>query len=205
MTISNYTDLQTAVGNWLHRSDLSAVIPDFITLAETRMNGDLKSRSMEVRTTLTCVPGSDVTARYVALPSDMLEMRRLTLMTEPAITLEYMSPDQINEEMPFLLAADRPTRFTVIGGNIELSPPPDSSYSLELIYMQRIPPLASNSTNWLLTTNPNAYLFGALLASVAYTQDDSRATLWEQKYQQAIATTNAIDWYSGSTLRVRSL
>ncbi len=37
MSIVTYTDLQSAIGNWLARSDLSANIPDFITLAEARI------------------------------------------------------------------------------------------------------------------------------------------------------------------------
>lgn len=34
MAISNYTELQTAVANWLDRDDLSARIPEFIGLCE---------------------------------------------------------------------------------------------------------------------------------------------------------------------------
>jgi hypothetical protein len=37
MPFSNYTELKAAVTGWLHR-DLAAQIPDFITLAETRIN-----------------------------------------------------------------------------------------------------------------------------------------------------------------------
>lgn len=200
-----YAGLKASIADWLHRTDLTAVIPDFITLAEARLNGDLMSRGMEARTTLTCVPGATVAARYVALPTDMLEMKRLTLMTEPAVALEYYSPDQIVDDSAFLLSAGIPKVFTVVGSNIELAPPPDSAYSLELVYIQKIPALSvSNTTNWLLTANPNAYLFASLLASVDYTEDDSRVALWTQKYTDAIRTTNSIDWYSGSTMRVKS-
>jgi len=203
--ITTYSELQSSVASWLHRTDLTALIPDFITLAEARLQGDVVSRSMEVRTTLTCSPGSDVTARYVALPADMLEMKRLTLMTDPAVVLEYKSPDQLVADNSYLLSSAIPTCFAVVAGNIELSPPPDSAYDLELVYYQKIPALSvSNTTNWLLTANPNAYLFGSLLASIPYTQDESRQALWNQKYQEAIETTNSIDWYSGSTMRVRA-
>jgi hypothetical protein len=37
MALSTYSDLQTAVATWLHRSDLTAIIPDLITLAETHL------------------------------------------------------------------------------------------------------------------------------------------------------------------------
>jgi hypothetical protein len=34
MSITTYSELQTAVANWLKRSDLTATIPDFIRLAK---------------------------------------------------------------------------------------------------------------------------------------------------------------------------
>lgn len=205
MAIGTYSELQTAVANWLHRSDLTALIPDFIALAEARMNGDLTARSMEVRTTLTCVPGTTLAARYVALPTDVVEVKRLVLATEPAVVLEYKSPDQLVADNNYLLAASQPNSFTVIGGNLELSPPPDSAYSLELVYLQRIPALSgSNTTNWALTQNPNVYLYGSLLAAAPYTQDDPRLAIYETEYRKAVDTINGIDWYSGSTLRVRA-
>ncbi len=200
--ISDYTSLQAAVASWLKRTDLAAVIPDFIMLAEQRMNGDLDTRSMEVRTSLACVAN----VRTVALPSDMVEMKRVMVTdSDPAQVLEYKSPDQIVYDNPYLQRAGRPTNFTVIGGNLELSPMPDLAYPLELIYQQRIPPLsASNATNWALTQNPNIYLFGALMESAAFTLDESRLPLYESKYREAVKTLNEVDWYSGSTMRVRS-
>lgn len=205
MAIATYADLQASIASWLHRSDLTTIIPDFITLAEARMNGDLNARSMQVRTTLTCVPGPTVAARYVALPTDMVEMKRLVLMTDPAQVLEYRDPDGIIDDNIFLLSSGRPSQFTIVGGNIELSPAPDSAYSLELVYLQRLPALSTvNTTNWALTQNPNVYLFGALVASVLFTQDEARLPMWEAKYKQAVDTINNIDWYSGSGMTVKA-
>lgn len=202
MSIANYTDLQTSVANWLHRTDLAALVPDFIALAETTMNGDLLSRAMEVRTTLTAVAGTST----VTLPTDMIEMRRLTLMSsDPVRVLEYKSPEQLVADNPYITATAVPDSFAVIAGQIELNSTPDSGYSLELIYRQKIPALSvSNLTNWLLTASPNAYLFGALLAAAPYTQDDDRIPVWKSAYADAIDTLNSIDWYSGSGLRVRA-
>lgn len=206
MALATYSDLLASVASWLHRTDMAALIPDFIVLAESRMNGDLASRSMEVRTTLTCMPGPTLAARLVPLPSDMLEMRRLSVVdTDPAVVLEYKSPDQLMVDNRYILAAAKPACFTVIGSNIELSPPPDSAYPLELIYQQRLPALSfGNPTNWLLTAFPDAYLFGTLLAACPFTQDDERIAVYERRYQAAVDTINSIDWYSGSTMRVRA-
>lgn len=108
MAITDYDSLKSALAAWLHRSDLTAMIPDFIELAEAKMTCDLDSRSMETRVNLTTVPGS----AFLALPTDMVEMRRLVLETEPACVLKYASPDQIDADYP-LSSSSRPAVFAV--------------------------------------------------------------------------------------------
>jgi len=202
MSITNYTELQASLANWLHRSDLIALIPDFITLAETRMNGTLVSRNMEVRVTLTCTPA----VRSVAFPSDMMDMKRLAVIdSDPVGVLQYKSPDQLMEDNAYITAVGRPACFTVVGSTVELSPTPDKAYPLELIYMQRIPALSNtNPTNWVLNQNPNIYLFGALMSSAGFTQDEEMHPLWEKKYLAAADVINNVDWYTGSTMRVKT-
>lgn len=201
MSITNYGELQVAIGNWLHRSDLAAVIPDFITLAETRMNGTLNSRNMETRITLNCVPS----VRTVAFPSDMMDMKRLAVVdADPAGILQYKSPDQLLEDSAYLARTGRPVCFTVVGSTVELAPVPDQAYPLELIYMQRIPALSvANPTNWVLSQNPNIYLYGALMSSAPFTQDEEMHPMWEKKYLAAAEGINSVDWYTGSTMRVK--
>jgi hypothetical protein len=205
MSFTTYATLQTAIADFLHRTDLTAVIPDFITLAEARLNGDVVGRSMDTRTTLTTTAGGTTADRLVTLPTDMLEIRRLTLMTNPAVVLNYKTPDQLVQDNAYLTSTSAPNCFTVIAGSIELSPNPDAVYSLELVYKQRIPALSvSNTSNWVLAQSPNAYLYGSLLSAAPYMQDDARTAVWGQLYQQAIDDLNRIDWYSGSTMRVRA-
>ena len=72
MAISTYSELQEAVASWLNRSDLTTTIPDFITLAESRLNRTLRLRVMETTTTLSLTASS----RTVALPSAFIEPPR---------------------------------------------------------------------------------------------------------------------------------
>lgn len=44
--INDYATLKTAIASWLARADLTAAIPDFIQLAETRFNRELRVRQM---------------------------------------------------------------------------------------------------------------------------------------------------------------
>jgi len=199
MTIATYSDLQTTVANWLNRTDLTSTIPDLITLAESRLSSDLKSRSMETKVTLSTVANTVI----VAIPSDMVEMRRIQVLSNPNIVLSYRTPDEISQDYPYGQTGT-PTVFTVVGNNIEVYPIPDGVYSLELTYVQRIPALsASNTTNWCLTSWPNVYLFATLLEAAPFLMNDERIPVWKQKYQEAVQGVNSVDWYSGSTMKVR--
>lgn len=200
MAITDYASLQASVANWLHRTDLTDVIPDFIALAESKMASDIDARPMDIQVTLACTAGNPL----VALPADMLEMRRLLLVTDPSIVLKYATPDQISSDYPLSLAS-RPSVFAVLGANLQLAPIPDSDYTLSLDYKQRIPALSgSNTTNWLLTAFPNAYLYGALCAAQPFIVNDERLMTFQALYKEAVAGINTIDWYSGSTMRVRA-
>lgn len=200
MSITSYSELQASVASWLNRGDLSANIPDFITLAEAQLSTDLKTRSMENKVTLSTVAGT----KTVALPTDMLEMRRLQVVGTYNQPLSYRSPDELSIDYA-ANGSGQPVVFTVVGGNLELAPIPDSVYSLELTYQQRIPALSgSNTTNWLLTNWPNAYLYASLMASAPFIMNDARLATWAQLYQQAVDGINSVDWYSGSTMKVRS-
>jgi len=69
MSITTYAELQTAVGAWLHRSDLTGIIPDLITLGEKRIFRKARCRVMESALTGTIASG------VIAVPSDYLEIK----------------------------------------------------------------------------------------------------------------------------------
>lgn len=201
MSLLNYTDLQNSIAAWLHRDDLVAIIPDFIALAECRMDADIDSRMMESTYSETITGGTP----NIALPDGLLELRRAKIITEPAITLKYMTPDQISQRYPNSLSG-RPANFTVIGAEMILAPTPDADYTIEIVYEEKIPRLSNtNATNWLLTKHPNAYLFAALSEAHPYLINDARIPLWDAKYKEAVIGINCIDWYSGSTMTVKAM
>lgn len=200
MALATYADLKASLASWLHRADLTALIPDFIALAEVQLNADLTARSMEASTTLTATAGSAT----VNLPTDLLDIKRLQVLGGFNRVLVYRSADEIAQDNP-LGRSGMPEVFTVQGAKLELAPIPDSDYALELVYFQRIPALSdSNTSNWLLTICPNAYLYGALMAAQPYLINDERIPTIQSLYRQAVDGLNSIDWYSGSTMRVRA-
>lgn len=50
MALSTLGELQASIADWLNREDLAATIPDFINLAEQRINRDVRSYAIESST-----------------------------------------------------------------------------------------------------------------------------------------------------------
>ena len=65
MAITTYSELQTAIANFLARDDLTSRIPEYIELAEARMSRELDTRSQEKRAT---APSSMVSLNSVPSP-----------------------------------------------------------------------------------------------------------------------------------------
>lgn len=202
MALANYTDLQTAVANFLHRTDLTGIIPDLITLGEIRINGDLDARLQDAKTTLTTTQGVD----NVMLPDGIINIRHLSVDSQtPIVTMQYESPDTLYTRHPSGTSGT-PTAYTVIGTSVYMQPIPDAAYTLNLIYKSRVPSLAAavSGVTWLMTNYPHVYLYAALCESAPYLKDDARIPVWESKYKEAIDTVNSQDWYNGSTMMVRA-
>ena len=198
MSLANYADLQASIAGWLHRTDLTAIIPDFITLAEKRINGDLDARMQDTIVTLTTSAG----IAFVASPADVINIRSLNLLSNPNVALDYMAPDQFNK----VYADGRaglPQAYNIVGSNIYLAPTPDAAYPIQMTYKAQVPSLAANGTNYLMTNYPQTYLMAALCESAKYTVNDPRLQMWEMAYGEAIKSVNMQDWANGSTMRVR--
>lgn len=199
-----YTGLQASIASWLHRSDLTSLIPDFIVLAESRIAKDLRLRKMVVDTSLTAVAATQA----LALPSDFLEIENLSVSTSTERNLVYMNIESLNVKYPVGGYTGVPVAYTLESGNILFGPTPDQAYTIPILYYGRISPLATTSSNWLLTDYPSVYLFAALAEAADYLNNEKAVMKWEQKYNALVAQLQDTDdrsMFSGSQLRVRNI
>jgi hypothetical protein len=182
MAITTYSELQTAVANHLARTDLTSVIPDFISLAEARLSRELETRDQEKRAQATMTSGDE----YIALPTDLREVREVKINLSPIKVLEYMSPTSLDTTYA-TGSSGTPQAYSIIGKEIKLRPVPDSSSTLEIVYVGSLSALSdSNTVNVMLTRHPDAYLMGSLVEAYQYLMDDQRATVYDQKFTRII-------------------
>ena len=195
MALTTYTELKTSIGDWLNRSDLTSVIPDFISLAEAQVERTLRTRQMIVRA------NASFDAQYGAVPSDFLEVKSLKLTsTNPQTPLSFLSIDALDNEMTKHTASGKPKFFGVVGGQFRIVPTPDSNYTTELTYYAKLTKLSSSvASNWLLSSSPDIYLYGSLLQAAPYLQDDARIQTWATLYERALNDLQTADDRSASS------
>lgn len=191
MALTTYTELKSSLADWLNRSDLTSVIPDFISLAEAQMERQLRTRQMIVRATASFAAAQD----YGAVPDDFLEVKTIKLDTNPVTSLTFQTIDSMDQlSNTTYLSSGKPLYFTIVGGQIRLLPIPDGAYTAELVYYAKLSKLSSTTTtNWLITQAPDVYLYGSLLQAAPYLQDDARIAVWSSLYQAGLDQLQVAD------------
>jgi hypothetical protein len=190
MSITNYADLQTSVADWMHRTDLSAKIPDFIRLAESNINRDLNLQPGELELAMTAT----VANRYMPLPSDFGSPLAMWLTTyQPRQEIIYRRPTDII----LGIGSSMPRYWTVDGTNIALDSNPDFAYTFTFRYS----PVLNIATvvNWLITNYPGVYLYASLIQGAIYIRDSDALANWQtfyadelQKVKDKLARTDAL-------------
>ena len=176
MALSNYSELQASVADWLNRTDLSAQIVDFITMVEAQVNSRLSTLEMEATTSLTLDGDSEA-----ALPADYLKWRSVAASGAPTRPLTPVTPTAQDEMYPHRQSGT-PSTFAIYDGKVRVMPKTTNTITFE--YYQKVPALSDSApTNWLLTKNPNLYLYGALMHANVFLQNDQRATHFGSLYE----------------------
>ena len=185
MSLATYTDLKTSVANYLERDDLTAVIPDFITLTENRLNRDLRVRVNLVRATTSTTAGTE----FYDLPSDLIELRNITYnTTNDSYALDYVSPESGTREYGGLING-YPRAYTNLCKNIKLYPTPDAVYEVGINYFRKLVTLSdTNTTNDILTEFPDLYLFGSCKEGAVFLNDTEQLGRFDSLYNAALAS-----------------
>jgi len=187
MALTTYDELKASIADFLNRDDLTSVIPDFITLAESNLNMTVRHWRQEKRST------AEIDTQYSAIPADFLEVISFHISSGDYRSLELISQAEMQDRR--YKSGDtsgKPAFYAITAGEIEVYPTPDGTYDAELYYYSRITALsASNTSNWLLEYFPEAYLYGSLLHSAPYLKDDERVQVWASLYANAINAINA--------------
>lgn len=188
-----YAGLQASVADFLHDSELTAIIPDLIVMGEKRIFRVVRCRVMETAFSGTIANG------VIAVPSDYLEFKFAYIDSTPTSNLSGTTASQIYAKFPTRSAQGKPTLIGREGTNFIFGPYPDSAYAVKGTYYARLTSVVT-SPNALFVQSPDLYLMAALCEAAPYMQDDARVPLWDAKFGTIVSDiTNEAAGEEGSS------
>jgi|TARA_R110002012_G_scaffold72337_5_gene184939 hypothetical protein len=179
MALSTNADLQAAIADWLNRSDLSAQIPDFLTLAQLKINRRLSIVEQEILAEITPVAQATtlpVGTKYVISVSDSKGRR-----------VEAVS---MSELLDYAAEGGSVTRYSVSGDKIYFAPTPasDNTDAFSVLYSADKDLNGGDSGPVLLQ---DIYLNAALHEAYVYLKDDGRVAYFKGMVDEGVANVQA--------------
>ncbi len=204
MAINTYATLKSAVADFLNRDDLSSAIDNFIALAESQINRDIRHWKMEKRASGQQSGGDE----YSQIPTDWMETIRFHVTDNGTSPLDLISRSAMADKRASNNdASGTATHYTHADGQFQFYPTPSAETNTELLYYAKTTALSSsNANNWLLLEAPDVYLYGTLLHSAPYLGEDERVAIWAQMYSASVARLNEVSEnarFSGSGLKLK--
>lgn len=156
-----YATLQTDIASYLHRTDLTSVIPTFIALAESNM-----FRELDIKDTEISVSGT-TTSGYGALPIDFGSLSKVSVTYNGASRLLDYAPQAWTPT-----SADAyPRYYSLENDQIRIYGATDGQ-AYSLYYIPVIPALSgTQTTNWLLDNAYDLYLYSSCLEGAKHIRD----------------------------------
>jgi len=188
MALSSYSELKTAVANWLNRTDLTdEIADDFIKLTEADFNAKLRIRAMEQIDSIT------IDSETESVPTGFIAVRSFYILSSSVkYPLEYITPANMFETRGGSRTG-KPRAYTIESDDetetFRFGPSPDTSYTGYLSYYKAISPLSvSNTSNWMLANHPAVYLYGSLYHAANFLGgiDQGQLSQWLQMYATAL-------------------
>jgi hypothetical protein len=179
MSLDTYANLKTELQDWTARADITATIDTLIDLFEAWVNRNIRHREMEAEATTSAT-------EYIALPTDFLALRDVQYQSNPRVQLRYVTPEYADLYDP-TGASGTPLYYTMVGNQLRLVPAPSSSTTVRISYWQKVPALdGDNTTNWLLESHADAYLYGPLFHGLVWAHNPTIAQYVQQGWAEVM-------------------
>ena len=196
--LTTYTELKSDIATYLHRSDLTDVIPAFISLAQKRIVRDLIQRGGHAK--LEASSSITPTANVATLPADFESIRSLVTGDSSPVRIQAIPLDVLNSSYS---VSGTGHAYAKQGDTIILSP--DAGDSTVTLYYYKTPADmgVSVATNELYPDFSDLYLYASLIEGCMYIQTDP--TVWASAYSNAmdsvIKTNRVSAWANGMSVR----
>jgi hypothetical protein len=206
MPFSNRSDLRTTIRSWLMRDGdtthlADTTLDDVITMQEAETFDRLDMNDVETND-----PAFAVTSGLTALPTGFKGFRRDPIASYQGsnYNLTLSSPSQIIVETGG--ETGQPRLYCIEGNKLRLGYIPAEALTLDITYMGKPAAITDATSNIIMDTYPNLYLFGSLKFCAPYIGEDGRLVMWKSFYDEAMAIAQRAasrkKWATGGEMRL---
>lgn len=191
-----YTDLREMIAAYLHRNDATTIIPSLIEQAEARFNRLLRCPQQEE------TAYNDMLGEYISIPANMLAVRAMVRDSDGRLMSPLRPVDYRNliDDDPLQSRSSNETDVIPHWCTEDMQfrvyphPTPTDTLRVRILFYAKIPPLAANSTNWLLTDHPDIYVAQCLLNGLRFFEPlpgSSQIEDWKQTVTDGLVALNS--------------
>jgi hypothetical protein len=206
-----YTTLIAQIQRYANRDDeqFNRVIPDFINMAQDRINREAKDIGFQNTVYGTFIVGNPIldkpynwnktiSLQYGTDLSAVDSWNPLWLRTYEFCRAYWPDATVINQSNPpqFYSDSSQPVNFDINNpegpyDSFFISPTPDKAYAYELVYLMRPDYITlQNQENWLTQRAPDVLFYACMVEATPFLKVDERTPVWESMYNRALQSTN---------------
>lgn len=180
MNYADVTSIALVYADRTNDEELASILPSLVSLVEARINKVIQSYSMSVRQSFTL---DDVTLEY-SLPStigqginslkivDLSSGATVSVLTRvPQTALDTLAANGVKSDM-----------YTIENSKIKLLKPYGTGFSMSIDFMQSVPSLYTDGSNWLSLSHGDCYVFGLVAEIYAYTKNAVGFDTWNARF-----------------------
>lgn len=184
MNYSDVTNIALVYADRTNDKELISVLPSLISLVEARLNKVIQSYSMSVRQSFTL---DDTTLEY-SLPSTIGQginslkivdastgATSSVLARVPQMALDTLAANGVKADM-----------YTIENLKIKLLKPYGTGFNMVIDFMQSVPSLYSEGSNWLSLSHGDCYVFGLVAEIYAYTKNAVGFDTWNSRFLDSL-------------------
>lgn len=196
--VMTYDSLVADVEAYLERTDAATIskIPTFVMLAEQQIATQIKFLGNLTVNESTMTASDPVIAKPARWHKTVSFNITVGGVRQPVLLRKY---EYIREYWPDASLTGVPKFYCDYDYDHWLiGPTPNSAYTFEVLYYERVQPLdSSNQSNWFTQYAPQALLYGSLLQAMPFLKNDERISMWRTEYDIAMSSLKSED-----TLRI---
>lgn len=185
MAISTYSELKTAISDWMDRTDLTGNVTDFITLAEARLNR--KIDAVETDATLT----GTVDSRNVSVSALSVIEPMAVFIADTAGGDEREVQIKAPGTFAYNDTSGEPGFVALNGTNLVFDRPLDVAYSIRFRYRGRFALSDAAPTNDLLTNHPDVYLAACIMWGGIFIRDTASVAGFKSLLDEFMGETSS--------------